>query len=385
MSNNDKSGNDNANLKKKSAYKIVIEQITGIFLPVINIITAASLIKSAVVLLATFGVLSTNGGVYQLFYAVSDGFFYFLPFFLAITTSKQWKTDPFVSVLIPTAMLYPGITAILENNLSLDFIGLTIPPTIYHSSVIPVILAIGLLAFVERPLERCLPDAIKGFMKPIISIIIVLPVTFMVFGPMGTWIGDGLTKIFFMLYDWNPVIAGAFMGFVMQPMVVVGAHWSVVPVSISNIATMGYDVIMPLVGGAVYGQSGAALAVGMMLRKNEKGKENNKENSNENNNENSRLAFQASLTAALGVTEPALFGINVPRVKPMIAACFAGLIGGAIVGVAGTHCTSFAFPSFLTCVAYVGPGFMMFLGSMALSFVLGFIFTMIIYKGKMEE
>lgn len=355
---------------KKSVYKIVIEQITGIFLPVINIITAASILKSAIVLMATFGVMSSESGVYQLFYAVSDGFFYFLPFFLAITTSKQWKTDPFVSVLIPVAMLYPSITSILENGGTLNFLGLTIPSTIYHSSVIPVILAIGLLHFVEKPCDRWLPAAIKGFMKPIICILIVLPVTFLVFGPMGTWIGDGLTKIFFMLYDWNPIVAGTFMGFVMQPMVVIGAHWSVVPVSISNIATNGYDVIMPLVGGAVYGQSGAALAVAIMLRRDK---------------EKSRLAYQASLTAALGVTEPALFGINVPRVKPMIAACIAGAVGGAITGFAGTHCTSFAFPSFLTSVAYVGPGFMMFLASMVISFIIGFILTLVLYKGRINE
>lgn len=355
---------------KKSVYKIVIEQITGIFLPVINIITAASILKSAIVLMATFGVMSSESGVYQLFYAVSDGFFYFLPFFLAITTSKQWKTDPFVSVLIPVAMLYPSITSILENGGTLNFLGLTIPSTIYHSSVIPVILAIGLLHFVEKPCDRWLPAAIKGFMKPIICILIVLPVTFLVFGPMGTWIGDGLTKIFFMLYDWNPIVAGTFMGFVMQPMVVIGAHWSVVPVSISNIAANGYDVIMPLVGGAVYGQSGAALAVAIMLRRDK---------------EKSRLAYQASLTAALGVTEPALFGINVPRVKPMIAACIAGAVGGAITGFAGTHCTSFAFPSFLTSVAYVGPGFMMFLASMVISFIIGFILTLVLYKGRINE
>ena len=173
-----------------------------------------------------------------------------------------------------------------------------------------------------------------------------------------------------MLYDWNPIVAGTFMGFVMQPMVVIGAHWSVVPVSISNIAANGYDVIMPLVGGAVYGQSGAALAVAIMLRRDK---------------EKSRLAYQASLTAALGVTEPALFGINVPRVKPMIAACIAGAVGGAITGFAGTHCTSFAFPSFLTSVAYVGPGFMMFLASMVISFIIGFILTLVLYKGRINE
>ncbi len=346
--------------KKKSGYQVVVDQITGIFLPIINIITAASILKSIVVLLAAFGVISENGGFYQIFYAATDGFFYFLPFYLAYATAKQWKADPYIALLIPVAMLYPDITAVLENGGSLNLFGLNVPPTIYHSSVIPVVMAVGLLHFVEKPCDRYIPESIRGFLKPMVCCLVVLPVTFLVFGPMGTWIGDVLTKVFFAVYEWNPIAAGAFMGFVMQPMVVVGAHWSVVPVSISNILLHGYDVIMPLVGGAVYAQAGAALAVGLMYKENK---------------EKQRVAYQASLTAALGVTEPALFGVNVPLLRPMLAACLSGAIGGAMVGFAGTHCTSFAFPSFLTSVAFVGPGFGIFLFSMAFSFVLGFLFT----------
>ena len=346
--------------KKKSGYQVVVDQITGIFLPIINIITAASILKSIVVLLATFGVISENGGFYQIFYAATDGFFYFLPFYLAYATAKQWKVDPYIALLIPVAMLYPDITAVLENGGSLNLFGLNVPPTIYHSSVIPVVMAVGLLHFVEKPCDRYIPESIRGFLKPMVCCLVVLPVTFLVFGPMGTWIGDVLTKVFFAVYEWNPIAAGAFMGFVMQPMVVVGAHWSVVPVSISNILLHGYDVIMHLVGGAVYAQAGAALAVGLMYKENK---------------EKQRVAYQASLTAALGVTEPALFGVNVPLLRPMLAACLSGAIGGAMVGFAGTHCTSFAFPSFLTSVAFVGPGFGIFLFSMAFSFVLGFLFT----------
>lgn len=346
--------------KKKSGYQVVVDQITGIFLPIINIITAASILKSIVVLLAAFGVISENGGFYQIFYAATDGFFYFLPFYLAYAAAKQWKAEPYIALLIPVAMLYPDITAVLENGGSLNLFGLNVPPTIYHSSVIPVVMAVGLLHFVEKPCNRYIPESIRGFLKPMVCCLVVLPVTFLVFGPMGTWIGDVLTKVFFAVYEWNPIAAGAFMGFVMQPMVVVGAHWSVVPVSISNILLHGYDVIMPLVGGAVYAQAGAALAVGLMYKENK---------------EKQRVAYQASLTAALGVTEPALFGVNVPLLRPMLAACLSGAIGGAMVGFAGTHCTSFAFPSFLTSVAFVGPGFGIFLFSMAFSFVLGFLFT----------
>lgn len=346
--------------KKKSVYKNVIEQISGLFLPILNCLTAASIIKSVMVILASTGVLDTNGALYMIFYAVSDGFFYFLPFFLAYTASKQWQTDPVISFLIPVAMQYPALANVLENGGTLPMGSLTVPSSIYHASVIPVLLAVGLLKFVEKPCDKFIHEAVRGFLKPIVCAVIVLPLTFLVFGSVGTIIGDVLTNIFCHIYDFNPILAGSFMGFFIQPMVVVGAHWSIVPVSIGSIATTGFDVIMPLLGGAVYGQAGAALAMGIIYKKNQTKR---------------RAAFQAALSAALGVTEPALFSVNVATPRAMISACVAGAVGGAMTGYAGTHCTSFAFPSFVTAVAYVGPGFMMFLLSMVVSFILGFGFT----------
>lgn len=355
---------------KKSTYQKVIDQISGIFLPIINVLTAAGILKSVMMLLVNFDVLTETDGVYRIFYAVSDGFFYFLPFFLAITAAEQWKLDKFVAMMIPVAMLYPDIVAILENGGSFDFFSLEVPPTVFHSGVIPVLLAVGLLYFVEKPCDKFLPEAIKGFMKPIICCAIVLPFTFLVFGRIGTWIGDALTNAFFSIYDWNAVVAGAFMGMIIQPMVVVGAHWSLIPIVLANISAVGYDNILPLLGGAVYGQAGAALAVGMLYK---------------HNKEKRRMAYQASFTAALGVTEPALFGINVPLGRPMIAACLAGACGGAIAGFAGTHCMSFAFPSFITCVAYVGHGFALFIVSMIVCFPLGFLFTMLQKKAILKK
>lgn len=347
--------------QKKSIYKTIIDQISGIFMPFISIITAASIIKSVMILLSQTGVLDTSTGLYKIFFACGDGFFYFLPFFLCFSAAKQWNCNPYIALLIPVAMLYPDLLAILENNTSLSFLGLPVNPAIYHSSVIPVILGVGLLHFVEKPCDRYIPEAVRSFLKPVVCMIIVLPVSFIVFGPVGTLIGNGLTKAFFFIYDKNAVLAGAFMGFLIQPMVVIGAHWPLVPVALNNISVNGYDLIMPLLGAAVYGQCGASLAIGLLYK----------------NIEKKRNAFQASFSCALGVTEPALYTVNVPLLRPFLAACVAGSIGGAITGIAGTHCISFTFPSFLTCVAFIGPGFGIFCLSMALGFILGFVLTII--------
>ena len=347
--------------KEHGLYKRIIEQISGIFVPIINYLTAASIIKSVMILLAGAGVLSKEDGLYMVFYAVSDGFFYFLPVFLAITASKQWKTDMYISLLIPVAMLYPDLLSVLENGNTLPFLAFDIQPAIYHSSVIPVILGVGLLHFVERPFDKVLPDSVKGFLKPIFCCIIVLPITFLLFGPLGTWIGDFLTYLFRQLYQWNHIVAGAFMGFIIQPMVFVGAHWSIVPISIASIAADGFDLLLPLLGGAVYGQCGAALALGLIFK----------------DKKQKSIAYQAAFSSALGVTEPALFGVTMKNPRAMISACIAGAVGGSIAGIAGSQCIAFAFPSFVTCIAYTGEGFAMFLLSMIIGFPIGFGLTFI--------
>lgn len=355
----------NTELKERKPFgKVIVDTLSGIFLPVINLITAASIIKSVLILLVTFKVLSTENGIYRIFYAVSDGFFYFLPFFLAVTASRQFKTDLFVSLMIPVAMLYPDLMNVIENGETFPFLCFDVPQAIYHSSVIPVLLAVGLLYFVEKPCDRFLPDVIKGFTKPIICMCIVLTFTFLLFGPLGTWIGSALTKLFFILYDWNAIVAGAFMGLLIQPMVAIGAHWAIVPIALNNIATHGFDVIMPLLAGAVYGQAGAAFAVAIKTK--EKGVR--------------QIAVQSGFTACLGITEPALYSINLPRFWPMFWGCIAGAFGGALTGYAGTHCISFAFPSVLTCVAFVGNGFGLFMVSMVVGLVIGFGTTLFFWK-----
>lgn len=360
--------------KKKKTYKAVIEQITGIFLPIINCLTAASIVKSAIILLAAGGFMDKAGGLYQVLYAAGDGFFYFLPFYLAYTASKQWKTDPFISMMIPVTMLYPELNAIIEGGGSLNFLGLNIPNNVYHSSVLPVIMAVGLLYFVEKPCDKYIPEAVRGILKPIICMLTVLPVTLLFLGSIGTWIGNFLTEVFLYIYNFSPVFAGAFMGFFIQPMVVVGAHWSIVPICISNISTIGYDMIMPLVGGAVYGQAGVCLGLALLSKKNAKKRQ---------------LAYQGFVSSILGVTEPALYGVTVPNMRAMITACIAGAIGGALAGTGGIHCTSFAFPSFVTCIAFAGPGFVTFLLSMVVSFVIAFILILLQKKwlkcNEMEE
>ncbi len=355
--------------KKNSIMNRVIDTISGIFIPIINVLMAAALLKGLLMLFVNLGIMDETRGTYQLLFAAADGFFYYLPIFLAYTSATKLKADRFTAVLIAAALLYPDITKVFETGNGLEFLGIPINPVTYQSGVIPIILAVFLLHFVEQPLERYLPNAIKGFMKTLLSLLIVVPITFILFGPVGTIIGDGLAKTYDAIYTFSPVFAGAVFGFIWQPMVVFGLQWGLVPVIISNISHYGIDTILPMLGPAVFGQAGAAMAVSLITK----------------NKRLKTVAFSGSITAILGVTEPVLYGVTVPLKRPMVAACIAGAIGGGVVGTSNARAISFAFPSLVSMVVYFGEGFITFLIACVIGFIIGFALTYLFRFRESED
>lgn len=358
------SQNEN-NLTKKanvSLFHKIIDTISGIFLPIINVLMAAALLKGVLLVLSNNGIVSSEAGAYRILYAIADGFFHFLPIFLAYTASHKLKADTVTSILVAAALVYPDITNLFESGTGLTFLGIPVAPVTYPSSVIPILLAIGLLHFVELPLEKYIHSTIKGFLKPLIALVIIVPTSFLAFGPIGSMIGSGLADAYSALYNFSPILAGAIFGMMWQPMVVVGLQWGMVPVIIEHVNTLGYDTFLPFCGAGVMGQAGAAMAVSI-LAKNKKLK---------------AVALSGSITAILGITEPVLYGVSVPLKRPMIAGCIAGAIGGAIVGTSGARAMAFAFPSVITLVVYLGDGFLTFLFSMVAGFVIALILGLIL-------
>jgi len=346
--------------QKLSNFNKLIDIISGIFLPIINVLMAAALLKGLLILIVNLGWIDKADGTYQILYAAADGFFYFLPIFLAYSAAKKLKADVYTAVLIAAALVYPGITTLMQGG-GTEFLGLPVRALNYPSSVIPTILAVALLHYVEIPLELYLPKSLKGFLKPMLSIIIVIPLTFMVFGPIGAFIGDAIGGAYNIIYHTSPILAGAIFGLIWQPSVVFGFQWGMVPAIIHNINTVGVDSFLPLVGPGVLGQAGAAMAVSFMAK-----------------NKNLKAAgMSCSIAAILGVTEPTLFGITVPLKRPMVAACIAGAIGGGIVGTSQARAIAFAFPSMSSLVVYLGPGFWTFFFAMVLAFVISFVLTLI--------
>ncbi|MDF2542961.1 MAG: protein-L-isoaspartate O-methyltransferase [Herbinix sp.] len=213
----------------------------------------------------------------------------------------------------------------------------------------------------ERPLERYLPQILKGFLKPLLSIVIVLPVTFLVFGPVGSFIGNSLANAYSYAYHFSPILAGFCLGLAIQPMVIFGLQWGIMPVIISNFALYGFDTILPFYGPPVMGQAGAAFAVSLLTK----------------NKRMKSIATSGVITAFLGATEPILFGVTVPLKRPLLAACIAGGIGSGIIGTSHATATAFAFPAITTLVVYFGDGFWTYVIANILAFIIGFILTLI--------
>ncbi|QUL52724.1 PTS transporter subunit EIIC [Paenibacillus tritici] len=350
---------------KRNIVNVIIDGISGIFLPIVNILSAAGIMKGLLAGAVALEIVSKTEGTYTVLNAMADSLFHYLPLLLAFTAARKFGANPFTAVVIAGVLLYPSLTTLFANQEVIEFLGMSITPVNYPASAIPIILAVGLLVYVERFCVTILPEVIREFFTPLISIVVVSAVTLLVFGPMGALAGDALADGYRAVYNLSSVGAGMVLGAIIQPMVIFGLHWSLVPLAINNISTGGSDTILALMGPAAFAQAGAALAV-FIKAKDKKFR---------------TLSLSASISALFGVTEPAMFGVNLPLRKPMIIVCCAGSIGGGMVGMFGSAAISFAFPGLATLPAYLGDGFGGFLIACTTGFLIALIATLCVKLG----
>lgn len=347
---------------KNSVVNKVIDGISGIFLPIVNLLSATGILKGILAILTATSVLSVDSETYLVLNAMADSLFYFLPMLLAATAARKFGANPFTALVISGVLLYPSLTSILEEGTTIHLLGLPLRGVTYHSSVIPMILAVGMLVFTERFFYKILPDMIKGFMTPLICILLVGTATLLIFGPVGAVIGDVLAAGYEFIYNLSPVVAGILLGAFVQPMVIFGFHWSFILIGMNNIAVNGHDTVLALMGPAVFAQAGAALAV--MIKSKDKSFQS--------------ICASAALSAMFGIIEPAMFGVNLPHKKPMIAVCIGGAIGGALAGMSGAQAISFAFPSLAALPIFYGKGFGMYLVSCLAGMIVAFATTLVL-------
>lgn len=367
-----------------------IDLISGIFTPILGPMAAAGMIKGLTAMCASFGWLAKTSGTYEVLYAIGDGFFYFLPLILAITSAKKFKVDRFTAITIGAAMCYPAMVAMnsskkvlfdlfngtfLHSQVHATFLGIPIISMNYTSTVIPIILAVWFASVVEKWCKKWIPTVVKTFLVPFVTLLIVVPLTFLIIGPLATWIGNALAAITSAVYNFSPVLAGILLGGFWQVFVIFGVHWGFVAVMMSNIAALGYDPILGLSLGASFAQIGVVLAI-LLQTKDQKLK---------------GIALPAFLSGIFGVTEPAIYGVTLPRKKPFVLSCIAAGIGGGLIGFFGTKMYMMGGMGVFVIPAAIGPktgvdmsvyGLMI---AMAVSFVLGFILQMVLGKKSVDQ
>jgi PTS system beta-glucosides-specific IIC component len=355
---------DEAPAPKGSILSRFIDLISSIFSPVIWPLAASGLLKAFLSLATQVGWLDPASQTNVVLAATADALFYFLPMFLAVTAANKFQTNPFTSMAIAGALLYPSIVALAGQTEPVEFVGVPVVMMNYSSSVIPIIVSVWLQGYLEQFLNRILPAAIRNFTTPLLTLLIMVPLVLITVGPVTTFAAQALSSGVAAAFNFAPWLAGAIMGGFWQVFVLFGLHWTFAPGFLSEIATQGHSLLLGPLLPAVLAQPAATLAVMVRTR----------------NKARRAVAGPAALSGFLaGVTEPGIYGVNLPLKKPFYFGIAGGGVGGAIVAVGGTGASSFVFPSLLSLPAFtsVGNVSLLFLGTGAavtLAFTLTVLF-----------
>lgn len=359
LENTDNQDTETTTNKKENIMNRFIGFISSVFTPFLGAMAGAGILKGLLALFVAVGWLTDKSGAYQIWYAAGDGFFYFLPVLLAFTAAKRLKVNQFVAVALATTLVYPTLVAISGSAQTINFFGIPVIPTTYTSSVIPILLAVWVLSYLEPVLDKVFPEAVRNIFTPLFSLMIMAPLTMIVVGPLGASVGTLLSSGVSAIYNTAPAVAGAILGAFWQVFVIFGVHWTFVPVMMNNISKLGYDPLLPILSVAVLSQAGAAL--GVFLKSKDKKMKS--------------LAGSSVATAVLGITEPTIYGVTLKLKRPFICAAIAGAIGGAIAGGGQAHASSFTLPSLLALPTYLGSGFTSVIIGLAVAFILGTVLT----------
>ncbi len=333
IGNADSSVQGDESVPKQKVLDRFIDIISGIFQPILGVMAACGMIKGLNTLFYSLGFYSNTSGGYLIFNAIGDALFTFLPLFLGVTAAKKFGLKPMVGLVIGAIMCYPGIQ---NNALSaantpmytlfegysfaspvyIDFFGIPLISMNYTSTVIPVIFVVYFASKCEKLFNKFVPDLVKFFFVPMLTVLVALPVGFLLIGPVTIFGSSIIAETIMTIRDASPLIAGAIVGLTWQILVIFGLHWGFIPIYINNIVTYGYDNVMMPFFACTFATSAVVAAI-FFRTKDKKLKE---------------MCLPNFISGIFGVTEPAIYGILVPLKKPLIVSCIAGAIGGGFYG-----------------------------------------------------
>ena len=324
--------------EKVSIISMIFETISGAFSPLIPALAGAGMVKALLTVLTSFGLMSDTTSTYAILSAAGNGVFYLLPVFLGITLAKKLGANMFVGGAIGAALLDPSYTALIGAEGVVDFLGINVTPIDYASSVFPIFVSIFIYYWVDKLLKKIILKDLQLFLVPMFALLIMVPLTVILFGPFGTNVGNIISNSVMWLIERSNLLAGIVLGAGMPFLAIFGLHWGFTPITLQNLNTTGGDPIEGAAVAAVFAQIGIAL--GLFLR-------------SKKHTQLRSLTGSTSITGILaGVTEPIIYGVILKYRRTIPILAIAGGIGGAICGAFGVTCNAYVFHNIFSAPVY---------------------------------
>lgn len=358
----------------------LIGVITGSVMPIINLLAASGIIKSLLAVLTASNLVSDTGNAYLIISAMADAVFYFLPILIGFNAAKRLGGNPLLTAVIGGVIIHPTVIEAANSGFNILSIGtFNFPYVAYTYSIFPMILAAWLVKKLEAWLKNWIPTYIQALFVPILTIGLVVSITFLITGPVITWLSLALANGLQSLLSLNAPLFGAVINGFYQLLVIFGLHWGIIPIYVNDFATLGYSYLSAMVSVTIVAQGGAALAVAVKSKKDDL----------------KELGYAGAVSAFCGITEPAIYGINLRFRRPFLCASIASAVGGFLTGLFNVNMWSIigsiiGLPSFIDPDNGITANFWyavlvtvvtLFL-SFALTYVWGYNDTMVMYEKR---
>lgn len=368
----EKALDENLDNKKKFSFGAILDGISGSLIPLLPALIGAGMLKVVVILGELFGFLTPGMPTHTVLSFAADAGFYFLPIFLGATAANKFKTNMGLGMLLGAILIHPTMIANVTGKVGMSIFGIPVYGVSYASTIFPVLMAVFVMAYVEKFFQKIAPDSIKLIIVPLGTILIMLPLTLCLIGPAGAFLGVYLAEGIMWLYNTTGFFGVALLAAVYPLLVITGMHGALVPYMFQSFASFGYEPIVCTAAVLSNINQGAAAAAVALKCKEKKTKS---------------TAASSAITAVIGgVTEPAMFGINLRLKKPLYASMIGNFIGAAFAGLMKVYTYAFAGSAGIFGIAgFIGPTKInvIYMGvSIIIGFAVTFIVTLFIYKGE---
>ena len=361
-------------VKKDSFFNKFFKAISGCILPMIAPMAAGGIIKGFLTILTTFGVLTSDNGIYLILYAAADALMYFMPIIVGFSAGKVFGMNPYTAAVIGAAMLYPKLAAFVGAEETLTFFGLKVTMLDYSQTMLPILLAVFVASWIEKAAKKIIPQMLQLMFVPTVVLVITLPLTLLVVGPVMAGVSNALATGVNALYNAVPVVCGGVLGAFWQLFVMMGVHSAILPIILNNLTTLGYCPVNAILGLTVWALAGVALGYALKVK----------------DGETRATAFGTMASALCGITEPVLFGVTMKIRTNMIAAMAGGGVSGFFMGLMNTKNYSGGSPGLLTLPSYIGldtpmTNFYYACAGAAIAFVVAFIVSFVLFRDEKKN